>query len=57
MYMHINAHTLSWLSTHRVRMYALILGAQEYVYELCIDPRVFGCKVIHGHTSVLGVYS
>ncbi len=30
----------------------LIVGAPVYVYELCIDPRAFGCKVMHGHTSV-----
>ncbi len=45
MYLNINAHTLIWLSTHTVRMCTLIIGAQVYVYELCVDLIVFGYKV------------
>ena len=57
MYLHRNTHTLIWLLAHLVRMYTLIIRAPVYVYELCTDPRVFGCKVIHGHTSMLEVCS
>ena len=36
---HLNAQALSWVSTHIVRRYTLILGAQVYVYELSVDPK------------------